>query len=90
MSIRHTLIAAALAGVLGGLIVPALAAVPGGWRTMPDQSTDGMGRGTMSGGMMPGAMMSGCTEMMQSMSGGGGRPNSQWRAHPRGGPAMPK
>jgi hypothetical protein len=74
MRIRHTLIAAALAAVLGGLIVPALAEAPGGSQTMPDQDM-GMGRmghgmmsgGMMSGGMMSGRMMGGCMGMRQSM-----------------------
>lgn len=83
MRIRHTLIAAALATVLGGLIVPALAEAPGGSQTMPDQDM-GMGRmghGMMSSGMMSGDMMGGCMSMMRSMN-GGGRPNSQWQKHP--------
>jgi hypothetical protein len=33
--------------------------------------------------MMPGSMMAGCADMMQSMSNGGNsRPNSQWQKHP--------
>jgi hypothetical protein len=39
-----------------------------------------MSRGEMSGGMMGG----GCAGMMQSMNGGDGRPNTQWRTHPSG------
>jgi hypothetical protein len=92
MRIRHTLIATALAAGLGGLIVPALAEAPGGSQTTPDQGmgTGRMGHGMMSGGMMSGGMMSGgCGGMMQSMNGDGGRPNSQWQKHPRGGPSMP-
>jgi hypothetical protein len=55
---------------------------------------DRMGHGTMSGGMMSGAMTSGgmmsggCSQMMQSMNGGGGPPNSQWQKKPHGN-AMP-
>jgi hypothetical protein len=86
VSTRHTLIAAALAAVLGALMVPALAEAPGEWQTMPD---DAMGMGPMghrsSGGMMAGADMGGCMSMMQSMNSGDGRPNSQWQTHrPRG------
>jgi hypothetical protein len=52
---------------------------------------EGSGRtahGTMSHGGMSRAMMGGgCAGMMQSMNGGDGRPNSQWRAHPPNGSA---
>ena len=94
MKTRHSLIAAALAAVLGALIVPALAQAPGGPRKMPDRSmgTADMGGGMMSGGMMSGGMMSGgmmsggemggCATMMQSMNGANGRPNSQWQKRP--------
>jgi hypothetical protein len=91
MRIRHTLIAAALAAVLGGLIVPALAEAPGGSQTMPDQDM-GMGRmghGMMSGGMMSGRMMGGCMGMRQSMKNGDGRPNSQWQKHPPADRSLP-
>ena len=82
MSTRHTLIAAALAAVLGVLIVPALAEAPGGSQTMPGHAM-GMGRmgHPMSGGMMSGDDMDGCMSMMQSMNSGDGRPNSQWQTH---------
>jgi pentapeptide MXKDX repeat protein len=55
MRIRHTLIAASLAAVLGALIVPAFAQGP---QTMPKQGMGGgdMGRGMMSGGTMSGDM----------------------------------
>lgn len=87
MTIRHSLIAAALAAVLGAAIVPALAQGP----TMPKQGIGAgdMGRGMMSGGMMSGSGMSGCATMMQSMNGADGRPNSQWQKHPPGGRSMP-
>jgi hypothetical protein len=83
MKIRHMLIAAALAGVLAGLTLPALAEAPGGSRMMPSQDM-GMGRKGhgMTGGMMSGDMMGGCMGMMRSMNDGYGRPNSQW--HKRG------
>lgn len=86
MRIRHTLIAAALAAVLGGLVVPALAEAPGGSPAMPDQ---GMGMGHMGHGMMSGGMMGGCMGMMQSMNNGNGRPNSQWQKHPPADHSMP-
>ena len=74
MHIRQTLAAAALAGI-GGLILPALAQDRSGAGDAPDQ-------GMMGGGMMRhGAISGGCGGMMQSMNGGDGRPNSQWRAH---------
>ena len=62
---------------LGGFVVPSLAQDSGGMGRMPDHSMTGhrmMGQGMMSGG---------CADMMQSMAGGDGRPNSQWRTHPR-------
>jgi hypothetical protein len=84
VSTRHTLIAAALAAVLGALIVPALAEAPGGSQMMPGH---GMGTGRMadrmSGGMMSGDDVTGCMSMMQSMNSGDGRPNSQWQTHGR-------
>jgi len=82
VSTRHTLIAAALAVVLGALIVPALADAPGGSQTMPGHAM-GMGRmgHRLSGGMMSGDDMGGCMSMMQSMNSGEGRPNSQWQMH---------
>jgi hypothetical protein len=84
VSTRHTLIAAALAAVLGALIVPALAEAPGGSQTMPAHA---MGTGRvghrMSDGMMSGGDMTGCMSMMQSMNSGDGRPNSQWQTHRR-------
>ena len=83
MSIRHTLIGAALAAVLGGLLVPALAETPGGSQTMPGRAM-GMGRmghRMMSGGMMSGGDMSGCMSMMRSTNSEDARPNSQWQRH---------
>ena len=83
MSIRHTLIGATLAAVLGGLLVPALAEAPGGSQTMPGKAR-GMGRmgnGMMAGGMMSGNDMGGCISMMRSTNSGDGRPNSQWQKH---------
>ena len=98
MRIGQKLTIAALAAVLGGLIVPALAEAPSGMERTPDQSagsgmdqgmTSGgmMSRGMMGHGMMSGGMMGGgCSEMMQSMNNGGnGRPNSRWQKHPPGG-----
>jgi hypothetical protein len=85
MRIRHTSIAAVLAAGLGGLIAPALAQGQSPAGNAPDQGRgmsmdrsmghDMTGRGMMDRGMMSG----GCSGMMQSMNGGGGRPNSQWR-----------
>jgi len=89
MHIRHSLAVAALVAGIGGLIVPALAQMQGGAESAPDQGmgrmeNGHMGRGMMSrGGMSGGMMRSGCAGMMQSMN-GGGRPNSQWQAHPPG------
>lgn len=84
MRIRHTVIAAALAAVLGGLIVPALAEMPGGSQAMPgrDIGMGHMGHGMTSGRMMSGGMMGGCMGMMPSMDNANGRPNSQWQKHP--------
>ena len=91
MKTRHSLIAAALAAVLGALIVPALAQGPVRAQTTPDRSmgTGDMGDGMMSGGMMSGGEMGGCMSMMQSMNGANGRPNSQWQKHPPGDRSMP-
>ena len=93
MKTRHTLIAAAVAAVLGGLVVPARAEPPGGSQMMPNRDMgmghreQGMSGGGMmsSGGMMSGEMMGGCMGMMQSTDHGNGRPNSQWQKHPPGG-----
>jgi hypothetical protein len=86
MRIRHTLIAAALTAVLGGVIVPALAAAPDEARTMPDRD---MRMGHMGHGMMSGDMMGGCMSVMRSMNSTDGRPNSQWQKHPPGDRSMP-
>ena len=70
---------------LGGFVVPSLAQDSGGMGRMPDHSMTGhrmMGQGAM-GGDMQGMMSGGCADMMQSIAGGDGRPNSQWRTHPR-------
>lgn len=88
MKLRHTFAAAAVAAGLGLVLGPALAEAPSG-------PSPGMGTGhsMMSHGMMPGGMMghgmmsqgditAGCSGMMQSMMGGGGRPNSQWQMQP--------
>jgi hypothetical protein len=90
MKTRRTLIAAALAALLGGLVVPALAETSGGSSTVPgqDMGVGRMGHG-MSGGMMSGGNMSGCMGMMRSMNNGDGRPNSQWQKHPPGDRSMP-
>jgi hypothetical protein len=90
MKTRHTLIAAAMAALLGGLTVPVLAETSGGSQTMPghDMGTARMGHG-MSGGMMSGGDMSGCMGMMRSMNNGDGRPNSQWQKHTPGDRSMP-
>ena len=74
MKTRHTLIAAALVALLGGLIAPALAEAPSGSPAMPDQGMGRMGHGS-------GGMVDGCMGMMQSMN-RNGRPNSQWQKHP--------
>ena len=86
MRMRHTLIAAALAASLGGVVVPALAGPP----TMPGQNMDmnRMGHG-MPSGMMSSDEMSGCMGMMRSMDNGGGPPNSKWRRRPPTERSMP-
>ena len=89
MNIGSKLSILALVSALGGLIAPALAQNgSGNTQSAPDQE---MGSGRMGGSMMRGGMMSrgmmagGCSQMMQSMNGGGdGRPNSQWQKHPEG------
>lgn len=90
MRIRHSLAVAALVAGIGRLIVPALAQTQGGAENAPNQGMGQMengghmGRGMPRGGMMSRGMMGGgCAGMMQSMN-GGGRPNSQWQAHPPG------
>ncbi len=84
MRIQQMIIAATVAAAAGGLIVPALAQVtdsPGaatGQGMMMGRPAPGMmGHGMMRGGMMSG----GCGGMMRSMTGGDGRPNSQWQTH---------
>jgi hypothetical protein len=83
-SIQRLTIAAA-AAVLVGAILPALAA-PDGMDGRQSDGRSGMRQGMMSGHMMGDSMMSGggmmagrCANMMQSMNGAGGPPNSQWR-----------
>lgn len=91
MTIRGTLAVMATLAVLGSFVVPSLAQEPGGMGRMPDQGMTMdhgmmghrmMGQGAMGGGMQ-GMMSDGCAGMMPSMAGGDGRPNSQWRTHPR-------
>ncbi len=89
MYIRHSLATALLAAALGGLILPAFAQAPDRARGARDPMTRGMGsrdrgdHGMMSHNEMSGGMMGGgCAGMMQSINGGDGRPNSQWRARP--------
>jgi hypothetical protein len=83
MSIGYKLGIVALAVVLAGLIVPALAQNDSdSVRRMPHQGMDmrSMGQGMMHGAMMSHGMMSGgCAGMMQSMNGGGGQPNAKWQ-----------
>lgn len=91
MTIGNKLRIVALAAVVGGLIVPAFAQnSPDSTQGRPDHgmSMGHMGQGMMRGGMMSRGMMGGgCSEMMQSMNNGGGRPNSQWQRHPSDGPS---
>jgi hypothetical protein len=75
---------------------PALAQPQDGAESAPDQGNGRMeGNGHMGyvrmprGGMSEGMMGGGCAGMMQSMNGGDGRPNSQWRTHPPAGKSMP-
>lgn len=94
MPIRYSVTAAAFAAMLGSLALPILAQA----REHADSarapirsemaSRNHMDHGMMSRGDMSGGMMSDCAGMMQSMNGGGGRPNSQWRSRPHGS-AMP-
>jgi hypothetical protein len=63
----QTLPITVIAAVLGGLILPALAA--------RDEGRSGVRHGMISGA---GTMAGHCADMMQSMDGGDGRPNSQW------------
>lgn len=79
MDIRKMVTAAAVAAGIGGLIAPALAQTQSGAGNAPNQGMH-MGHNMTGRGMMDGGMMSGgCSRMMQSMNGGDGRPNSQWR-----------
>jgi len=93
MRIRHSLAAAVVVAGIGGLIVPALAQMQDHAGSPPDRGMnqmEGSGRtahGMMSRGGMSRGMMGGCAGMMQSMNGGDGRPNSQWRARPPNGSA---
>lgn len=90
MSIRYALTIVGLAAGIGGLILPALAQTQDNKENMPDQhmgrmESGHMGHGMMSGrGMMGGKMSGGCAEMMRSMNGGDGQPNSQWQTHRHG------
>ena len=76
---------AAVAAVVVGVILPALAAAPNGMDSMRSEGRSGMRQDMMSGHMTDQGMMSGggtmnggCANMMQSMDGGHRRPNSQW------------
>jgi hypothetical protein len=83
MTKRQWLIALAAAAGLGAFF-PAMAQTRGDGGTSPDGGMNdmGMGNGAMSGRHMgQGMMAGGCAGMMQSMNGGGGRPNSQWQTH---------
>jgi hypothetical protein len=91
MDVRHVLTAAGFAAMLGGLVLPALAQARdragdardpavSGTETPSRMDHDMMSRGGMSRGTMGG----GCAGMMQSMNGGDGRPNSQWRSRLHG------
>ena len=85
MRTRSIVAVISLLAALGGFIVPSLAQDSGGMGHMPDQGMT-MDHGMMGHRMMGQGMMSGgCAGMMQSMTGGDGRPNSQWRTHPRSG-----
>lgn len=90
MRVQDKLSAAALAVLLGGMIVPAFAQNSGDTRRPPDQ-----GMGQMEGPNQHGSrhddsgMSRSCAGMMQSMNGGTGRPNSQWHAYPPGGGPTP-
>lgn len=76
MNILRISTIAALAALLGGMTLPALAQNPGGSETMPGYGMSRMMNGghtgrDMTGGSMMGGMMSGgCGGMMQSMNGG--------------------
>ncbi len=91
MRVQDKLSAAALAVLLGGMIVPAFAQNSGDTRRPPAQGMGQMeGPNRMDQGMTPDSGMSRrCAGMMQSMNGGTGRPNSQWHAHPPSGGATP-
>jgi hypothetical protein len=91
MDVRHVLTAAALAAMLGDLALPALALARDRAGEMRDPAVSGMEtRGRMNHGMMSrgemsrGMMGGGCAGMMQSMNGGDGPPNSQWRSRVHG------
>lgn len=79
MSIRYTLIIVGIAAGIGGVIPLALAQTRDNTGNAHDQHIDRMEGGHMGNAMMGGKMSGGCAGMMQSMNGGDGRPNSQWR-----------
>ena len=84
MNTRYALAIAGLATGIGCLVLPALAQTQGEASSPSDRSIGGMGHSRSTNRNMMGGMMSGgCAGMMQSMNGGDGRPNSQWRTHPR-------
>ncbi len=72
-----------LGTVVVGILMPALAQSPPSM--MPH---GGMGMTRHEHGMSGGMMLGGCAGMMQSMTGGDQRPNSQWRASPPAGGSM--
>jgi hypothetical protein len=88
MDIRQTFGVAVLVAAIG-FIVPAFGQDRSGAASPPDRGMT-MGQGhtghrTTGRDMMRGGMMAGgCGGVMQSMNGGGGRPNSQWQRHPPG------
>ena len=85
MSIGNKITIAVLAAALGGLIVPAFAQNGLGGMQGRDHgmSMGHMGQGMMRNRMMSGSMMTGCSDMMQSMNNGSnGGPNRQWQKHP--------
>ena len=81
---RLSVTAAALALGMIGLIVPAIAQMQDHAGRPADRDMKRMQDGPrMSHRMMSSGMMEGgCAGMMQSMNGGDGRPNSQWRSGP--------
>ena len=81
MSIRYALTIVGIAAGIGGLIPLALAQTRDNTGNTTDQHMGRTEGSHMGNGMIGGKMSSGCAGMMQSMNGGDGRPNSQWRTH---------